>query len=290
MWSPARAWHSPATPGPMISERQSELTGLAPLLGQGLGEVEREGRRRGNRVRPEILQQEMVARGVPGGDRYHGHADALGAVVEAEPAREEPVAEGDVEQVAAVRARGRHHARHHLTPDVEVAGGVGDDRGLALGPGGGVDPSELGARNRQEAERVLLAQIRLPDERKGGEVREPLEPGSAQPVPVKRHARDGPADRLLEPLELQALARPARHRLGLAVPDQPGGSARPCSWRSRRISSRISRSAIPGTTSRTTSSHPGALTATAGRPQAAASARTRPCVSVSEAKRNTSAA
>src|SRR2546426_4971650 len=43
----------------------------------------------------------------------------------------------------------------------------------------------------------------------------------------------------------------------------------------------------PVSPSRTTSSQPGALTATAGRPHAAASARTRPCVSVSEAKRNT---
>src|SRR5438552_16901313 len=103
----------------------------------------------------------MGAGAVPGGDRHPRHADAPGAVVEAEPSGEEPVAEGDVEQVAAARACGRHRARHHLTPDVEVAGRVGDDRGLALGPGRGVNPRELGPWNRQEAEWVLLAQIRL---------------------------------------------------------------------------------------------------------------------------------
>src|SRR5438094_2975989 len=48
-------------------------------------------------------------------------------------------------------------------------------------------------------------------------------------------------------------SRPARHRLGLAVPDHGGGSSNPCSRRKRRISSRISRSAIGGTTSRATS-------------------------------------
>src|SRR5438876_645591 len=46
----------------------------------------------------------------------------------------------------------------------------------------------------------------------------------------------------------------------------------------------------PVSPSRTTSLQPGAATATAGRPQAAASASTRPCVSVSEAKTKRSAA
>ena len=47
---------------------------------------------------------------------------------------------------------------------------------------------------------------------------------------------------------------------------------------------------MPLSPSRTTSSQPGASTATAGSPQAAASASTRPWVSVSEAKRKQSAA
>ena len=44
----------------------------------------------------------------------------------------------------------------------------------------------------------------------------------------------------------------------------------------------------PVSPSRITSSTPEARTATAGSPQACASARTRPCVSVSEAKRKRS--
>ncbi len=69
----------------------------------------------------------------------------------------------------------------------------------------------------------------------------------------------------------------ARDRAGARSPLRPARPARPSSG------SRCRRRA-------TTSSQPGALTATAGSPQAAASASTRPCVSVSEAKRKTSAA
>src|SRR5439155_1095137 len=58
--------------------------------------------------------------------------------------------------------------------------------------------------------------------------------------------------------------------------------------RARAAGSPVART--PVSPSRTTSSQPGALTATAGSPHAAASASTSPCVSVSEANRNTSAA
>src|SRR6266850_4125372 len=195
----------------------------------------------------------MMARGVPGGDGHDGHADSLGAVVKAEPAGEEAVAEGDVQQVAAARARSRQRARHDLAPDVEIAGGVRRDGRLALGAGGGVDPRDLASGDGQEAERVLVAEVGLANEREAGEIREPADRGGAQPLAMERNARDGPAERLLDPLELQALAGRPRHGLGLAVPDQLGRSSNPCSRRSRRISSRISRSATSGTTSRATS-------------------------------------
>jgi hypothetical protein len=204
------------------AEAKPELARGAPLLGQRLGQMQRERRGRGDRVRPKVLQEELVAGGVAGGDRDHGHADSLGAVVEAEPAREEPVAEGDVQKIAPARARRRHHTRHHLAPDVQVLGRVGDDRRLALGAGRGVDASELIARNRQEPERVLLAQIRLAHEGKAGEIAERARRGRPEALTVKRNARRGPADDRLEPLQLQPLARLGRHRLGLEVPDRSG--------------------------------------------------------------------
>jgi hypothetical protein len=54
----------------------------------------------------KVLQQQMMARGVAGRDRHHRHADALAAVVEAEPAGEEPVAEGDWSRSPRPRAGG----------------------------------------------------------------------------------------------------------------------------------------------------------------------------------------
>jgi hypothetical protein len=56
----------------------------------------------------------MVAGRVAGRDRHDRQADALGAVVEAEPAREETVTEGDVQHVAGTGA-GRHHDAGHTS-------------------------------------------------------------------------------------------------------------------------------------------------------------------------------
>src|SRR5437899_12846755 len=144
----------------------------------------------------------MVPRGVPRGDRHDGHPDSLGTVVEAESAREEPVAEGDVQQVAAAGARGDQRAGHDFAPDVEVSGAIRGDRRLALGAGRGVDPRDLSTGHRQEAERVLLAKIRLADERQARQIRERTDRRGAQPPPVKRNVLDGPAVPDSEPLEL----------------------------------------------------------------------------------------
>src|SRR6266403_5877943 len=140
----------------------------------------------------------MVARGVARGDRYDGHADPLGPVVEAEPAREEPIAEGDVEEIAATRARRRQRTGHDLAPEVEIAGGIGGDGRLALGAGRRVDPRDVPARHRQEAERILLAKVGLADEREAREIRERADRGAAESLPVKRDMLDGPADGVLK--------------------------------------------------------------------------------------------
>jgi len=214
----------PDAVGPGLGAEQSdaepELARLPALFGQGLGQVQREGRRARENVRLEVLQQEMVARRVTRGDRHDGHADTLGTVVEAEPSREEAVAEGDVQQVAAARARGRQRARHDLPPDVEVAGRVGGDSRLAFGAGGGMDPGDLSPGHGEQAERILLAEVRLADERKAREIGERADPSAAQPLTVKRHVLADPAERFLEPVELQLLARRSRHALGGGVPDQ----------------------------------------------------------------------
>jgi hypothetical protein len=222
--NPVGPWLGAEHPDP-----QAELAGLPALLGERLGEMEREGRRRRDHIRPEVLQQQMMPRGISRRDRHDGHPDALGAVVEAEAAGEEPVAEGDVQQVATARAGGRQRARHDFAPDVEVPGAIRGDGRLALGAGGRVDAGDLSTGHRQEAEGILLAKIRLANEWQTGQIRERADRGGAQPLAVKRDVLGGPAERCLKALELQALADRTRHGLGLGIPDQSGptGAAGP---------------------------------------------------------------
>src|SRR5207249_9102993 len=126
-----------------------------------------------------------MARGIARRDRHDRHPDALGAVVEAEAAGEEPVAEGDLQEVAAARAGRSHHARHDLTPGLEVARRVPDDGGLALGAGGGVQACDLAELHGEEADRVVVAQIGLPDERQARQVVEPPNLDAAEPLTVE---------------------------------------------------------------------------------------------------------
>src|SRR6266852_5811814 len=209
----------------------------------------------------------MVACGVARGHRYDGHADSLGAVVEAEPTREEAVTEGDVQQVAAACAGGRQGARHDLAPDVEVPGGIGGDGRLAFGAGGGVDSGDLSAGHRQEAERILVPEVRLADEREAREVRERDDRGGAQTLSVKRNVLDGPAERILEALELQALADRPRHGLRLGIPDQLDHSSA-----ARTADSRVTPPTAPTPTVAAVPRCAEAAPGTAGRPSCDAGA------------------
>src|SRR5205807_9834916 len=138
-------------------------------------------------------QQEPMARGIARRDRHDRHADALAAVVETEAAGEEPVAEGDLQEVAPARAGRSHHARHDLTPGLEVTRRVPDDRGLALGAGGGVETCDLAELHGEEAERVMVAQIGLADERQARQVVESPNLDAAEPLTVEGDALDRPA-------------------------------------------------------------------------------------------------
>ena len=56
---------------------------------------------------PEVLEQQDLAERVARGDRHHGEPHVLGAVVEAQAAREEAVAVGDLDELAGLGARRR---------------------------------------------------------------------------------------------------------------------------------------------------------------------------------------
>ena len=170
----------------------------------------------------------MVARGVAGGHGHDRHADPLGAVVKAEAAGEEAVAEGHVEHLAGACAGRDHHARHHFAPHGEIAGRVADHGRLALGARRGVDAGQLAVRDREQAEGIVLAEIALPRERQApsgprgrGPRRRPGargETGRARP-PTPRSSRSRSA--------LQRGARGRRLGLGLGVPDHARRSGAP---------------------------------------------------------------
>src|SRR6185369_17229258 len=92
---------------------------------------------------------------------HHRRAEPLAAVVGAEPACEEAVAVGVVDDVARPRAGARERTRHELGPGGEVAPGVAHDGRLAGGARGGVDPRNLPAWPGKKAERIVIAQVAL---------------------------------------------------------------------------------------------------------------------------------
>ena len=198
---------------------QAEGARVPPLLLQRLGDVQRERGRGAQAGGPQIVQQQEVARGVAGGDGDDAQADALGAVVKAETAGEEAVAVPVVQRVARAGAGGEQHARHHLAPHVEIAGRVADEGRLALGAGRRVDARQLGARDGEEPEGIVLAQVALARERQRGQLAELADRVAAQPLGVERHALGGPGERRAQPVLLERLARGARKALERRVPD-----------------------------------------------------------------------
>ena len=93
--------------------------------------------------------------------------EPLGAVVRPEPAGEQPVAVGDVDQVARAAARGPDRPGHDLGPGVEVRRGVADHGRAARRTAAGVHARDLLARHGEHAERVVVAQVGLGRERAG---------------------------------------------------------------------------------------------------------------------------
>ena len=69
----------------------------------------------------EVEDQLHLPLGHAARHRDHRAAEALGAVVRAEPAGEQPVAVGDVNDVAGPAAGGADRARHEVRPGVDVA-------------------------------------------------------------------------------------------------------------------------------------------------------------------------
>ena len=129
-------------------------------------------RRHRDDVGPEIVDELHLPLGHAAGDRHHGAAELLGAVVYAEPAGEEAIAIGIVDDHAGAAAGRADRARHHLRPGVDIGLRVADDDRLARRAGGGVYAHQLLARHGEHVEGIVVAKVRLHGERKFGEIGE----------------------------------------------------------------------------------------------------------------------
>ena len=135
-------------------------------------------------------------------------AQPLGAVVEAEPAGEQPVAVGILHQHAGPAAGGAHAARDDVGPGLDVAPAVADHRRLSGRAGRGVDAQQLLARHRHHPERIILAQLALGRERKFAQVVERLQvvgmhAGGVESLLVVRDVFVDMRQRPFQALELQ---------------------------------------------------------------------------------------
>jgi len=177
--------HSTATPGPMISVNVAGVEAgphrlellphrLRPRLGTqdpvakldpvdqpalpgALSEEQAEGRRARDPVRTEVGEQLELKRHVSARRRHHGCSEALTAVMEAEPAREQPIPVGHVKNVSGRTSRTRDRARVDLGEKLDVAHRVRDDGRLAMRTRGRVHPHRLFERNREHPERKRVA-------------------------------------------------------------------------------------------------------------------------------------
>ncbi len=213
--------------GPRLGSEEAvgepDVARVHPLLEHALPDVQREGGRAGEPVGAKILEEQDLAQGVAGGHRHHREPHVLGAVVEAEAAGEEAVAVGDLHELAGLCAGGGQRTRHHLAPHLEVAPGVADHGGLAARARRGVDAHQVLAGDREEPERVVIAQVLLAGER---QLPEPLEvdlpvahAGLREGVLVEGHPRPRPGHGGAQPLGLQRAQGGARRGLDVAVPD-----------------------------------------------------------------------
>src|SRR6266545_4045297 len=207
-----------------VAEAERQGARGEPLRARDLRDVEGVRRRADEDLGPEVADEQHLARGVTAGGRHDARADLLDAVVEAEATGEEAVAERDVDEVLFPQAPREKEARDEPGPGLEVLPRVGDEGRAAGRAGGAVDAGDLRARHREQAERVVPAQVVLHRERQAPDVfdgAEVLRRDARGPerVAVEGDARRVP-HRLGEPPRLERAQLLARERLR-RIPD-PG--------------------------------------------------------------------
>ena len=157
-------------------DAQGKGFGVLAFLNQGRAEMQGIGGQDVGHGGPEILHQLELALGVARARRNGHAAEALGAEMDAEAAREQAVAGHVLEHVVLAYARHVKAAGHEIGPAVDVGLGIANGYRGAGGAAGAVHTHEFGMRNRGEPIRILGAEIVLagkgnpPDVLKGAQV------------------------------------------------------------------------------------------------------------------------
>ena len=196
--------------GPEDAHLEAGRAGVDPLGLHLVEDREEVGRRDHDDPRLEVEDQLHLPLGHPAADRDHRAPEPLGTVVRAQPTGEQPVAVGDVAQVARPATGRPDRAGHHLGPGVEVLRGVADHGRLARRTAGRVHAGDLVARHREHPEGVVGAQVGLGGEREPGQVGERVQvggrhPGLVEGAAVVRHLAVGRLQRGAQPVQLQRL-------------------------------------------------------------------------------------
>ena len=202
------------------AELQRRLSRIEPLPLELVQDRQHVARRHRDDVGPEVVDELHLPLGHAAGDRHHGAAEPLGAVMRAKAAGEQAIAIGIVDDHAGAAAGGADRARHHVRPDVDIGSGVADHDRLAGRAGGGVDAHQFFARHGEHVEGIVVAQIRLHGERKFREIGElpeigRMHAGLIEGLPVMRDVVIGVLQRPGEPLGLQRHDLVARGALGV---------------------------------------------------------------------------
>ena len=168
-----------AHPQRQLADVDAELFGF-------FGDVEGVGGSTAKAVHREILHQHDLLVGLAAGHGHHHHPQLFAAIVEAEAAGEQAVAEADLQALARMHAGRRQRAGHQFGPVVDIAPGVADHGGLAGGARGGMDPDNLFGGDREHAEGIVVAQLFLLGEGQQAGVGKGLDVVRAHPQLIHR--------------------------------------------------------------------------------------------------------
>ena len=200
------------TLGPGLAAEQAvaqrQAVGVDAHLHHGVGHDQGVGRGADQGGGLEVLHDLDLPLGVARGDRDDRGTDQLGAVVQAEAAGEQAVAEGDLDDVVFGDAGGGDHPGHQVGPGLDVVAGVADHGGLARGAGRGMHPHHVAQGHGEQAVGVVVAQVLLDRERQPAQVIERahvvvVELEFFEFLPVKGDMGAHPVQGRLQPFQLQ---------------------------------------------------------------------------------------